>query len=163
MPIPFVADEAGLDRVPELLDRNRDEFCFSKTFSPHFIDALCRRGFLPMAWTEEGDSFLLIKLHFRRCILTLPLPVPVPKRVRKRAAGRLVTVDRAFGRCLEGIARQHPDNWIIPPLAEAFLTLHREPAWRTRFHSIELWEGEALVAGFHEKSGAGTVQLYATA
>lgn len=166
-----------LDRVPELTDLTGDEYCLSFDFSPDFIDAVCCRGYYPMAVLTEEAPVLLIKLHRERCVLDFTHADP-PAAVRRRARGLSVSVDRDFTGVLAGIARQHPDNWVIPPLAAAFTRMHREGAWRTRLHSIEIWENDTLLAGevgyavggcysslsgFHERSGAGKVQLYAAA
>lgn len=166
-----------LDRVPELTDLTDDEFCLSFDFSPDFIDAVCCHGYYPMAVQTEESPVLLIKLHRERCVLDLGQVSP-PAAVRRRGRGLAVSVDRDFAGCLAGIDRQHPDNWLIPPLATAFTRMHREGKWRTRLHSMELWEGDTLLAGevgfavggcysslsgFHARSGAGKVQLYAAA
>jgi Leu/Phe-tRNA-protein transferase len=73
----------------------------------------------------------------------------------------------------------HGDDWLRPPLLEAWLELFAtRSARRSRFSSIELCAGSRLVAGeigvfvggcytsltgFRRESGSGTVQLAATA
>ena len=87
-------------------------------------------------------------------------------------------MDQAFEPCVEAIGFQHGDSWFHPPLVEAFIRMFHSKQYPTKLHSIELWEGEELVAGevgfvvgaayaslsgFYHKSSAGTIQLCATA
>ncbi|HEV2638143.1 MAG TPA: hypothetical protein VGX23_23545 [Actinocrinis sp.] len=55
----------------------------------------------------------------------------------------IVTCDHAFPRIVEGCRDQAGCDWITVPLHASQLALHRA-GWA---HSIEVWEGERLIAG----------------
>ena len=102
----------------------------------------------------------------------------IPKNFRRRAGGLEISVDQAFDACLEGIQAQHEQCWLISELTSVFRKMRPGASFDTTIHSIELWEGDVLVAGeigfanggcysslsgFYTKSGMGTVQLVAAA
>jgi leucyl/phenylalanyl-tRNA--protein transferase len=65
-----------------------------------------------------------------------------------RRGGWRFTVDRAFGQVMEACAAPAPDRpgtWITADFVAAYGELHR----RGHAHSIEVWEGEALVGGLY--------------
>ncbi len=59
-----------------------------------------------------------------------------------------VTADHAFAQVVAACAaptEQRPDTWINPQIEAAYADLHR----RGHAHSVECWQGEALVGGLY--------------
>ncbi|MBF0276939.1 MAG: hypothetical protein HQM13_04080 [SAR324 cluster bacterium] len=173
----FIQSEAELHSVKSILESTEEEFCFSINFDPQFISAICYLGLFPMAAEVGGYIILLIKLHEERCILDFE-NLHIPRNVKKRSGRYSFSVDHAFEECISAINEQHPNSWIFPPLAKAFIQMFYTKEFSTRLHSFELWEGDELVAGevgfvvgaayaslsgFFRKSSTGTIQLCATA
>jgi Leu/Phe-tRNA-protein transferase len=108
----------------------------------------------------------------------------------KRSNVLRLSVNESFMKVVEGLNKQHKDSsWIYEPLVEAYLGLNvlgaesdgmqitgPVGAFGVQVHSIEVWEGDQLIAGelgytvgasytslsgFHAKSGSGTVQMLA--
>lgn len=69
----------------------------------------------------------------------------VPRTVRQqlRRSGWETTVDRAFGAVLAACADRTEGTWIVPDLARAYADLHA----LGHAHSLEVWQGDALVGG----------------
>ena len=87
----------------------------------HWIDPE-RRGILPL------DAF-----HISRSL-----------RRQMRRAHFAITVDRDFAGVLEGCA-ERPQTWINAPIRDLMLALHSDG----HAHSLEVWEGKALVGGVY--------------
>ncbi len=87
----------------------------------HWVDPP-RRGVLPL------DGF-----HMSRSL----------RRSLLRARWR-VSVDEAFAEVMHGCA-DRPETWINDPILELSRALHA----RGHAHSVEVWEGEALVGGVY--------------
>ena len=155
-----------------------DEFCVSMSFDPDFVDELCASGFIPMAVrAEEGGEFLIPKLHIVRSVLR-PSEVHVTRTARRESSRYVFRLDSRFDEVLDACISAHGQDWLRPPLMNCWRTLFatRERR-RSRFSSMELYRGDALVAGeigvfvggvytsltgFKAESGSGTVQLAAT-
>jgi leucyl/phenylalanyl-tRNA--protein transferase len=105
----------------------------------------------------------------------LPLDGMHVSRSLRRAARRFaVTVNAAFEAVMRGCAApDRPHGWIDESFIEAYTRLH-EMGWA---HSVEVWEGDALVGGlygvridrlfagesmFHRVTDASKVALKAT-
>lgn len=93
----------------------------------------------------------------RRAILefdALHLPRSLCKSQRRLAALRF-TIDRAFPAVIRGCAAAarpgQRGTWITPPMIATYVEVHR----RGHAHSIEAWEGDALVAGLYGVSAGG--------
>ncbi len=174
VPFPVLTETEHLPYVPAALEGTDDEFCLCPRIDREMVAAVCRHGYMPMATRVGETDILLIKCHRERVVLEFP-DLRVSRSTRRRARGLAFSVDRAFFQCLDGIAQHHPDNnWIIPPLAATFVSLHERPLEGVSFHSAEIWDEDDLVAGeigyvcgavytsvsgFYRKSGAGSVQL----
>jgi Leu/Phe-tRNA-protein transferase len=178
--VPFVMPPEDGDALADWLsEAYPDEFCASLSFDPGFVDELCASGFIPMA-VEDGEAgeVLIPKLHTIRSVLSPPDVVVT--RTARRASGRYrFGLDLRFEEVLEACLETHGDDWLRPPLLEAWRELFATRGERrSRFSSMELYAGERLVAGeigvfvggcytsltgFRRESGSGTVQLVATA
>jgi len=173
---PLIKTTQGLGLVRTFLDKSGNEFCAAFTFDPEFISSICQHGFYPMSTMFNGKPVLLIKAHRQRCILILK-NLHISRKAKKKSHPFTLTVDKAFDQCLTCINEQHDDNWLYPPLAESFKAIFYSGQFKTRLHSIELWEKDILVAGeigfvvggsyaslsgFYNKDSAGTIQMCAT-
>ena len=143
-PTPDPDDELGL----VALDYN---------LSPARIVSAYREGIFP--WPDGGPFHPIPWVcPPQRAILEFA-ELRVPKNLRKaqRAlASRLrFTIDRDF----EGVIRAcaaaprpgQAGTWIIPGMIAAYLAVHR----LGHAHSVEAWEGDALVGGLYGVSAAG--------
>ena len=183
-PPVLIRTEADLERVPDLLGPDEDdEFCVSLRFDEPFIAACCRLGYLPMAYRyrqpqkHSPQHLMLIKCHRVRQVLEFP-HLHVSRSTRRRAGEYTLTVDRDLPGVLLALEQTWENNWLIPPYQAALLSLQRTPVYGVAVHSIEVYHQGDLVAGevgyrcggvytslsgFHYRSGAGAVQLAATA
>ena len=183
---PLLLDTpATRERAVQIAHEYRGKFCWSTNFSPNFLAGLIRQGYLPMA--EElahgpARYILLPKLHQERCILRFDA-LHVQRSVRKRAKRFEVSCDTCFERVVTLCKQQHGENWLYPPIVEAFKAIATAGATGidgVRMHSFEVWDkaSGALVAGeigyslggcytslsgFFTVDSAGSVQCVATA
>jgi Leu/Phe-tRNA-protein transferase len=178
--VPFVMPPEDCDGLADwLTEAYSDEFCASLSFDPDFVDALCASGFIPMAVMDgAAEEILIPKLHVLRSALA-PAEVLVTRTARRESRSYDFGIDLRFEEVLGACLQTHGDDWLRPPLLESWRELFatRETR-RSRFSSMELYAGDRLVAGeigvfvggcytsltgFRSESGAGTVQLAATA
>ena len=112
------------------------------------------QGIFP--WYAEDDPILWWSPDPRMVLYPGELHVP-------RSLGRLVrrgrftlTLDNAFGQVIRGCAGNrgvdHPGTWIVPEMIAAYEELHATGL----AHSIEVWEGDALVGGLYGVSLGGS-------
>lgn len=101
-------------------------------------------GVFPMAEGRDDPEIRWIDPR-RRGILPLDgfhISRSLSRRIR--GSGWRITTDRAFAPVLDGCA-DRPETWISGPIRALYLALHD-----TGFaHSLEVWEGEALVGGVY--------------
>jgi leucyl/phenylalanyl-tRNA---protein transferase len=157
LPSPTIADDHGIAGLGADLE-------------PGTLLAAYRRGLFPMrvrrdvlAWWSPDPRGIL------------PLDGMHVSRSLRRAARRFtVTVNAAFEAVMRGCAApDRPHGWIDESFIEAYTRLH-EMGWA---HSVEVWEGDALVGGlygvridrlfagesmFHRVTDASKVALKAT-
>ncbi len=70
-------------------------------------------------------------------------------RQRIRSCGWTTTVDAAFEQVVAGCA-DRDSTWITARMRSAYAELHRSPPDETvRAHSVEVWDGRALVGGLY--------------
>ncbi len=93
----------------------------------------------------------------RRAILefdALHLPHSLRKSQRKLTTLRF-TIDRAFEEVIRACAAAHRPGqrgtWITPPMVATYLAVHRQG----HAHSIEAWDGDALVGGMYGVTSGG--------
>ncbi|USI74524.1 leucyl/phenylalanyl-tRNA--protein transferase [Sphingomonas morindae] len=105
-------------------------------------------GVFPMADSREAPDIFWVEPK-KRGVLPLDrfhLSRSLAKLLRSERFS--VTADRAFGAvvaaCAEATA-DRPETWINRQIEDAYGTLHR----RGYAHSIEVWEGSALVGGLY--------------
>jgi leucyl/phenylalanyl-tRNA--protein transferase len=124
--------------------------------TPERVISAYRHGIFP--WPEGS---LLHPIPWvcppRRAVLEfdrLHLPRSLRKAQRRLAALRF-TIDRAFPAVIHACAAAdrpgQGGTWIIPPMIATYIEVHR----RGHAHSIEAWNGDALVAGLYGVSAGG--------
>jgi leucyl/phenylalanyl-tRNA--protein transferase len=170
---PIILDRAVLPQVPQLVENRNGEFCVALSFEPTLIAEVCYHGYMPMGETVRAKPLLLIKSHERRCLLELP-KLHISRKLKRYARGLTLQINYNFTECLDRIAEHHSHSWLIEPLRAAFVHLHHHPIAGVAFHSIEIYEGDHLIAGefgyttgavysslsgFHTRNGSGSVQL----
>lgn len=112
--------------------------------TPEILLRAYRMGIFPMAESREDQ-----RLHWfdpvARGILPLDgLHLSRTLRRRLRQEPFRVTLDRDFTGVIAGCAARET-TWINAEITELFTTLHQQG----HAHSIEIWEGEALVGGVY--------------
>jgi len=103
--------------------------------------------------TTHGPSpyILLPKMHQERCILRFA-DLHVQRSVRKRAGRFEISCDTCFERVIRCCQDQHGENWLYPPIVEAFKAIYAAGVHGVdgvRMHSFEIWDKASgdLVAG----------------
>ncbi len=165
--------------VPQRLDAtDSEEFAISQRFDREFFVAVCRHGFLPMAAQTDTDTFwFLVKCHRQREVLDFP-NLHISRSTRRAARGKTITINGNFPAVIDGITAAHEQSWLLPPYVELLFDLYAHPEPGFSVCSFEVYDEETLVAGevgyqcgsvytslsgFYTASGAGMVQLCATA
>jgi len=176
--IPFVMPPVDGDALADWFEAEYpDEFCASQSFEPDFVEAFCASGFITMAMCDEGE-YLIPKLHVIRSVM-VPGDFVLTRTARRESSRYSLALDTNFPEVLDACVATHGEDWLRPPLRQAWLELFASRRRRRcRFSSMELRRGTLLVAGeigvfagscytsltgFRRESGAGTVQLAATA
>eukprot|EP00906_Rhabdomonas_costata_P002668 RCo004159 len=178
MSVAVLSPEDDLAAVTaRLAPTYHNDFCVSSCFDAHFVASLMREGFLPICTRSFPGYTLLPKLHCQRCIVRWE-DLHVEHGARKAAKNFEITIDSDFEGVVKGCHAQHGQNWLYPPIVEAFRCLSKASADVATVHSFECWEGSTLVAGelgyvtggvycsltgFCTVPSAGTVQCLATA
>ncbi|HEX8144452.1 MAG TPA: leucyl/phenylalanyl-tRNA--protein transferase [Pyrinomonadaceae bacterium] len=106
-----------------------------------------RRGIFP--WPMEGWPLVWFSPRERAVLEFTDLHVPRSlARERRRAALRL-TIDRDFGAVIRACASTpragERGTWITPEIIRSYTELHA----RGCVHSVEAWDGDALVGGLY--------------
>ncbi|OKH14662.1 leucyl/phenylalanyl-tRNA--protein transferase [[Limnothrix rosea] IAM M-220] len=171
---PVILDRGLLPHVPQLVEHRNGEFCVALDLEPSFVAEACQHGYMPMGEIAQGRPILLIKSHQKRCILDFE-NLHISRKLKRYARTLTFYVNRDFSECLRRIKiHYHPDTWLIKPLCDALIALHQNPMSGVSFHSIEIYDGDNVVAGeigyttgaiysslagFHTQNGSGSVQL----
>lgn len=108
--------------------------------------AAYRQGIFP--WFSEGEPILWWSPD-PRCVFATDR-LTANRSLRRALAGKQwqVTVDRAFARVMRACAAPRPGQpgtWISPAMIAAYTALHA----LGHAHSVEVWDGEALVGGVY--------------
>jgi len=129
---------------------------FDYNLSPERLISAYHHGIFP--WPDSAPfSPIPWVCPPRRAILEFDaLHVPKNLRRSRRALGHLrFTVDAAFDSVIHACAAAprpgQSGTWITPPMIGAYTELHR----RGLAHSVEAWEGDALVGGLYGVTAGG--------
>ena len=171
--VPIVRRPEALPLAADITHAEGSEFCVSPRLDPEMVAGTCYHGCMPMGLELDGQQLLLIKCHEERSVLDFA-DLHTSASTARRARGLSLEIDRDFRGCLAAIVSAHPDRWLVDGLCDSLLSLHQAPLLGVRVHSIEVYDGGELVAGevgygcgavytslagFHRRSGAGSVQL----
>ncbi len=185
----YIATEEELDSLEDFLYEPDSEFCFSFNFSPKWIDAVCYKGYFPMAndignFIEDIENFplkelLLIKHHKERAVLKLS-DAHFSKKLSKYCDNLEFSIDEDFEGCVQGLLETYKDTWLFPNLVDAFRQIHNgaETKYGTKIHSVEVWDkttnelvaGEigfrnghlySSLSGFRKRNHVGNIQMSA--
>jgi len=116
--------------------------------TPDLVLKAYAAGIFPMAESRDDPEVFWVDPEWRGI---LPLDrFHLPRRLRRTVRGERfrITADLAFERVIRACAESregHRDTWINARILELYSELHR----RGHVHSIEVWEGEALVGGLY--------------
>jgi len=116
--------------------------------TPELMLRAYQAGLFPMAETRSGDKLYWLDPEKRG---VLPLDgFHLSRRLRRTVLGGGIRVssNAAFAQVIAGCAEQAPgrdDTWINPEIERLFMALHR----MGHAHSIEAWQGDALVGGLY--------------
>ena len=130
-PSPVHADAEGLVAIGGDLSVPRLLLAYRSGIFPWTVD--------PITWwsPEPRAIFELDGFHVSRSLARI-----IQKGVFS------ITVDRAFGRVMQGCAAPAPgrrSTWISPEFIDAYTQLHQQG----HAHSLECWQGRRLVGGIY--------------
>lgn len=112
-----------------------------------------RKGIFP--WPHDGLPLPWFSPRKRAVIFVGEVHVGRSLRKAQKQSGFTFTIDRDFGSviraCAEAERPEQDGTWIEPAIVEAYTRLHRAGD----AHSIEAWEGDALVAGLYGVDAGG--------
>jgi leucyl/phenylalanyl-tRNA--protein transferase len=116
--------------------------------TPEILLAAYAAGIFPMAESAEDPELFWVEPQ-RRGIIPLDA-FHVPRRLRRviRHGGFEVRADSAFAAVMRGCAEvsdKRPNTWINDEILRLYGALHRRGA----AHSVECWQGGALVGGLY--------------
>jgi leucyl/phenylalanyl-tRNA--protein transferase len=116
--------------------------------TPEILLAAYAAGIFPMAESADDPELFWVEPQ-RRGIIPLDA-FHVPRRLRRvvRHGGFAVRVDSDFAAVMRGCAEvsdKRPNTWINDEILRLYAALHRRGA----AHSVECWQGGALVGGLY--------------
>lgn len=129
-PNPRVTTEEGIVTLGGNLDAETLRAAYRQGIFPWPIEGL------PLPWFCPPERGILEFDHLH-----------VPRslgRMTRRAPFRL-SIDENFRAVIRGCASAHVPTWITPAMTRAYESLHLSGD----AHSVEAWEGEALVGGVY--------------
>ena len=117
--------------------------------TPDLMLRAYRAGLFPMAESRRGDRLYWLDPE-RRGVIPLDHGFHLPRRLLRTVLSGpyRVTADADFAAAIAGCAAPAPgreDTWINPEIEFLFLSLHRQG----HAHSVEVWQGDALVGGLY--------------
>jgi Leu/Phe-tRNA-protein transferase len=144
----------------------QEEFCLAVDFSPEFIAALMKAGFLIMSLDLAGERCILMpELHLTRSALLFP-ELHVKRSIRGRLsryelrvdglpAGDIKSMESLFSLppasdfdiIMERCVAVHDDSWLTAPLRRVLSEIHALPRLPARPLSFGLYRDGELVAG----------------
>lgn len=185
----FVQTEEDLDSLDDFLFEPDSEFCFSFDFSPEWIDAVCYKGYFPMADCLSNfmddienfplNEFFLVKHHKERAVLKLT-DAHFSKKLSKYCDNLEFSIDEDFESCVKSILDTYEKTWLTPRLVDGFRQIHNGALTKygTKIHSVEVWDkttnelvaGEigfrngnlySSLSGFRKRNHVGNIQMSA--
>ena len=134
----------------------REEYCYTFIYHYKLLASVMVEGFLPFA----VENVIMPKLHYERCVVSLPEAMHVTKNSKKRSKKFRFTTNQCFDRVVEGCWKKWgSDCWLYPELVKLWKqimdagevysivdtpsrTVQNAPKAPVRFYSIEVWNEE---------------------
>jgi leucyl/phenylalanyl-tRNA--protein transferase len=152
VPFPPIEPPAGRVRFPDATrSRAPEVLAIGCDFSPSTLLTAYRSGIFPWPHGEGKDEGQPLVLWFSpdpRAIFLLDRQPRWSRSLRRalRQHRWRISVDEDFRGVIRMCGETRAKNtWIIPELVSGYARLH-ELGWA---HSVEVWEGEALVGGIY--------------
>lgn len=117
----------------------------SEEFGPNDLIACYRRGVFPMADTREDDFFFLVEPKQRGILPLDALHISKSMAKFRKKTTFTVTINREFSAVIDACASNHDGTWISHTIQRLYSELHAQG----QAHSIEVWDGAALVGGLY--------------
>lgn len=119
-----------------------------KPFTPEDLLACYQRGVFPMAESRDDEGFFIVDPEWR-CVFPLD-GFHVPRRLARtiRQGKFSFTINREFGRVIDGCAapgKDREDTWINPDIRALYMELHQ----RGMAHSVEARIDGQLAGGLY--------------
>jgi len=112
--------------------------------TPELLLHAYRAGLFPMAEGRDNPAVHWVDPRLRGVIPLAGFHISHSLARRIRRGGFAVTVNRDFKGVVLGCAGR-PETWINAPILALYLDLHRMGF----AHSLEVWQGEALIGGVY--------------
>ena len=144
--IPFLSTDDPFPPVDSALQVPNGLLAAGGDLTPERLLAAYREGVFP--WFGEEDPILWWSPDPRMVLYTSEVHVSRSLNKVIKAHRFRVTFDQAFREVVNGCAaarRDHEGTWITPAMEEAYVRL----AELGHAHSVEAWQGDALVGGLY--------------
>src|SRR5262245_19355399 len=144
--IPFLGPADPFPSVEQALDNPDGLLAAGGSLTMKRLVEAYRCGIFP--WFNEGDPILWWSPDPRTILRPSRVHVSHSLRKRLRKEAFLITLDRAFGRVLDGCAAPRPGDtgtWLSPPMRRAYSQLHGAGY----AHSVEVWMDGELAGGMY--------------
>jgi leucyl/phenylalanyl-tRNA--protein transferase len=148
--IPWLRPEEPFPPVSRALREPNGLLCASLDITAARLIEAYRQGIFP--WYGPGEPVLWWSPDPRMVLMTDEFHVTRSLRKRLRAVARAdrwqLRLDTAFTRVMQACAEPRPGQdgtWISAAIVSAYGALHAQGL----AHSVEVWEGEALIGGLY--------------
>jgi leucyl/phenylalanyl-tRNA--protein transferase len=143
--IPFLSDSDPLPPVEQAMSRPNGLLAAGGGLSVDRLVSAYTQGCFP--WYSEGEPVLWWSPDPRMVLIPSELHVPRSLERRIRRGDFRITADLAFSDVMAGCAEPRGDGgtWITDEMTVAYERLHVAGY----AHSVEAWQGEALVGGLY--------------
>jgi leucyl/phenylalanyl-tRNA---protein transferase len=144
--IPFLGPGDPFPPVDQALDNPNGLLAAGGSLTPKRLIDAYRAGIFP--WFNEGDPILWWSPDPRMVLRPSNLHVSHSLRKRLKKGAHFVTLDRAFGRVLDGCAAPRTGDigtWLSPAMRRAYTALHNNGL----AHSVEVWMDGELAGGIY--------------
>jgi leucyl/phenylalanyl-tRNA--protein transferase len=144
--IPFLGPSDPFPPVEQALDQPDGLLAAGASLSTRRLLDAYGRGIFP--WFNEGDPILWWSPDPRTVLSPSRVHVSHSLRKRLKKEAFMITIDRAFGRVLDGCAAPRPGDsgtWLSQHMRRAYTALHQAGF----AHSIEVWMDGELAGGVY--------------
>jgi leucyl/phenylalanyl-tRNA--protein transferase len=120
-------------------------------FGPDDLIACYRRGIFPMSDARDDDFMFLVEPEKRGVFPLDGLHVSRSMQKFRRKTDLRVTFNADFPAVIKACAENHDSTWISYGIEALYTALHL----RGEAHSVEVWDGDALVGGLYGVTQGG--------